>query len=70
MNYDLEKVKKELTEVIAIYCSTHNISIFDSTSLVVSAPGIWKALVSSGKMPKSMRYEDLISAIINASILS
>jgi hypothetical protein len=60
---DYEKVKREVKSVVMKYLIEKRIDHTDGTAVLMAAPGIWKALVASGKCPKGFNYEMLVRGI-------
>ena len=63
-----EKLKAELQGIILQYLREQRIDPKDSTTVIMNAPGIWKALCVSGKMPKVLTYDAMMSGMISGAM--
>ncbi len=63
-----EEIKQDMKEVILAHLKEKGIDPTDSTTVIMNAPGIWRALVVSGKMPRQLTYDMMMSSMIERSM--
>jgi hypothetical protein len=63
-----EKIRQDLVQVILAELQRLRVSPTDITRVMMHSHDIWVALVKSGKMPRSLSYEDMNQGMLFASL--